>query len=155
MKKLFYLLLIATISVSCASQTKKEIEAEKNSMPQIKTRAEMISKMNEVLEHAKGITPEQKEKFANIHADVLVKNQEIEQDIRKLKVILFEGIMADKYDNKKVFETRKQLEKLYKQRLDLMFDAYSKVSKVLGRNKTDFFSDRINEHVFQEIHFRY
>lgn len=155
MKKIIYLTLIMLISASCASQTKKSIEMEKEAMPTISSNSDMISKMGNILDNAKGITPKQKEKIIAIHERNLEATNQIHQDIRKLKVILFKDVMAKDFNEKKVFQTKKQIEQLYKERVKIMTDSFNEVARLLGKYKTDFFNDRVNEHVFQEMHLRY
>lgn len=148
MKKLLSAMALVSLLASCAGQTQREIQKEKSQMTNVNSREEMMVRMRKVLSHGKGITEKQKEQFMSMHDEVWSQTYEINQDIRKLKIMLFKELVNPKYNDQKVHEVKRQVQKLYNKKLNIMIGAFEKVTKMLGKDQRRF----LHDHMFEEVH---
>lgn len=133
-----HLIVIIALSIltSCASSTKEQIKEDKMSVGSI-DRSEMVSRMRESIEKIPGITKDQTERILNLHADIFHESEEINRKIYQDKVVLFKYLAENK--NKEMELVKKDIQKLYAQKLDLMLNAFGKVKKILGKDTHKMF----------------
>lgn len=148
MKKLI-IIISALLLVSCATSTQKEIERESRQMPVIHGKTDMMNKMHQAINHSK-LSFEQKKGFSKIHHRVFKQSARLNSDIRKMKVLLFRSLTSDNYNESKVYRLKKQVKKLYEEKIDVMFDAFEEVQEVLGKEGLHFLSNKKVE----EIHLK-
>ena len=140
MKKLILFCLL-TLFVSCASNTEKEVQEEKVQEKSHMSKGQMHDRILKILESSKKLTPKQKEDFMNLHAGVMHDVRGINNEIRRLKVVLFKTLSTGKYKRKKIEIIKKQIIKQYNSRLNLMFDSLYKTQKILGVGSGDFYQN--------------
>jgi hypothetical protein len=140
MKKLI-LLFSLTLLVSCASNTEQEVQKEKMQEKSHMSKGQMHERILKILETSKKLTPKQKEDFMDLHAGVMHDVRGINNEIRRLKVVLFKNLSTGEYKRKKIESIKKQIIKQYNRRLNLMFDSLYKTQKILGVGSADFYQN--------------
>ena len=150
MKSILMAIMMAMVLGGCASTVKKEIEMDKSHVSGVSHREEMIAKTRDILDQTPNLTEKQKDRFIALHQGVSEKAIKYAQEIRKLKVVLFNELTAKKYQPRKINELGRQIRKLSNKRLDLMFDALSKAQKILGKE-----AKMIYEEEWFRTHYRF
>ncbi|MBT3981137.1 MAG: hypothetical protein HOE90_07270 [Bacteriovoracaceae bacterium] len=139
MKRLFGFFLIMAFAFSCSSTTNKEIESEKESIKGVVSRAEMIDRTRSILENSTNLTKSQRESFLDLHASIMKDVSKINVDIRKSKVVLFNAMVGEKFNQAKVDSLTKSIKKLYDKKLDLMIVGMAKGKEIIGVSSVDLF----------------
>lgn len=130
--KTLLLALVLAFSFGCATGVKKEISHDKEQMSSVQSREMMVEKMRTALEQSDKLTDSQKDQFIQLHDKTMMKTMAINEDIAKLKVILFKEFAGEKYNGRKVSELTRQIKKLHNQKMDVMLGALGKAKKILG-----------------------
>ena len=147
--KVLVLLLVAALSFGCASGVKKEIAHEKDSMSSMQSREVMVEKMRSILDKSENLSEKQKDQFIDLHGEIIGKNQSLNEDISKLKVILFKELAANKYNARKVNELGRQIKKLHNKKMDNMLGALSKAKKILGVEVKSLYGEEWFQHHYK------
>ncbi|MBT3982849.1 MAG: periplasmic heavy metal sensor [Bacteriovoracaceae bacterium] len=132
MNKLFGVFLIMVFVFACSSTVKEEIEEEKKSVMGVDNREQMISRTRDILEKSENLTKEQREKFLELHSEIMKDVAEINQEIRKSKVVLFKAIVAKDYNQDKAEVLTKSIKKLFRKKLELMITGMGEAKEILG-----------------------
>lgn len=140
MKKLIILCSLAFL-VSCASNTEQQIQHEKVQEKSHMSKKDMHERILKILDSSKKLSPKQREDFMDLHSGVMHDVREINNEIRRLKVVLFKSLSTGKYKRKKIETIKKQIIKQYNRRLNLMFDSLYKTQKILGVGSRDFYQN--------------
>jgi len=132
---LLCLVLLAGTFTSCAtSRTKNQVNEDRSRMSPMISKEEMVARISQQLDRIPNLTKKQREEIHDIHADVLTKSWDINHKIRQNKILLFKYLGADKYSDRKVNFVKKEVEKLYNQKLKLMIASFNKLKKILGKD---------------------
>lgn len=102
----------------------------------------MREKMQRAFDESSKLNEKQKDQFTELHVVTVEKMCNINKDIQKLKVILIENLVNEKYNAKKVNQIAKQIKGLNNQKMDLMFGNLDKARDILGVHAKEFFMDR-------------
>ena len=133
MKALVMYVLMMIFFVGCAnSQMKKEIKEDKNMVGEIDTRGQMNDRVYQMLHKSDKLTIEQKNKFMKLHSSIIRDVANINNKIRKEKVVLFKSIISEDYNDRKVRVLKKSIKKLHQQKFDLMMDALDQTKDIIG-----------------------
>ncbi len=135
MKNYLLTLIALTLLASCASATKKEIEQEKKQYSNIQTREQMVDNAKTMLEESTELTEAEKDKLANLFAEVSQQSAQLNAEISQSKTVLFHEVTSKSYDEKKTIILKNSIKKLYDKKIDLMMDAFKKSQKILGIKK--------------------
>lgn len=127
--------------VSCATDPAKEVYHEKMQQKSHMSKEQMNDKILSVLGSSKNLTKKQREDFLSLHSSVMQEVVEINNDIRRLKVVLFKSISKGDYERRKIESIKKQIITNYNRKLNLMFDALYKTQKILGVGSSDFYQN--------------
>lgn len=139
--KSLILIGISLLLVSCASNTEKEIYEEKTHEQSNMSKSDMNEKILNILDSSKSLSPKQREEFLNLHAGVMHEVKSINNEIRRLKVVLFRSLSTGDYKRIKIETIKKQIIVQYNKRLNLMFDSLYKTQKILGVGSRDFYQN--------------
>lgn len=143
MKNIILIIALMTVA-ACSSTTKKEIALEKSRV-EIEcgnANAEMREKMQRAFDESSKLNEKQKDQFTELHVVTAEKMCNINKDIQKLKVVLIENLVNEKYSAKKINQIAKQIKGLNNQKMDLMFGNLDKARDILGVHAKEFFMDR-------------
>lgn len=102
---------------------------------------DMNERMTKILDSAKSLSPKQKEEFLDLHSKIMFDVRTINNEIRRLKIVLFKSLAEGDYKRRKIDTIKKQIVKQYNKRLNLMFDALYKIQKILGVGSRDFYQN--------------
>jgi uncharacterized protein HemX len=148
MQKILLVLILATSLVSCASHKKKQIEQEKAQVGSVSSNADMARKTREMLDKSDKLTQQQKDDFMRLHDKVIADVQGINEELRKTKIVMFDNLLNDKYDVKKMELLQSSIRKLMNQKMDVMTRAMVEGKKILGVNTRDVYKE-----TFLSIHY--
>ena len=140
MKKLMVLCGLVFL-VSCASNTKQQVQEEKMQVRGHMSKQEMNDRMIKILDSSKKLSEKQREDFLALHSSVMQDVRTINDEIRRLKIVLFKNLAEGDYKRKKIDTIKKQIVVQYNKRLNLMFDALYKIQKILGVGSRDFYQN--------------
>lgn len=137
------LLILCTLSflVSCASNTKEQVHHEKMQERSHMSKKEMNDRMLKILDSSTKLSEKQREDFLALHSGVMQDVRVINNEIRRLKVVLFRNLAKGDYKRRKIDTIKKQIVVQYNKRLNLMFDALYKIQKILGVGSRDFYQN--------------
>ncbi|MDP7319478.1 MAG: hypothetical protein QF441_02670 [Bacteriovoracaceae bacterium] len=131
--KILTLFCIFTL-VACSS-AKKEVAKEKANVPSMESRDEMINKTRDLIESSDKLTQKQKKDFMQLHTSVMIEVGKINQETRKLKMVLFKHLLEqDSYKPAKVKVIKNQLKKLNDKKFQIMIDSLKQAKEILGVN---------------------
>jgi len=126
---------------SCASGSNGQIEEEKKYVQKNMSKKEMNNKMIKILESSKRLTEKQKEDFLALHSNVKQDVMVVNDELRRLKIVLFKSLAKGDYERKKIDLIKKKIVKQYNKRLNIMFDALYQFQKILGVGSGDFYQN--------------
>lgn len=144
MKKLIYLSL-ALAFISCTTQSvKKSVHQEAKSEKASPSIAHTMRHNQETIQNSKALTDEQKTELLNLQRETYGKVHKHIADMTKLKKVLFNSFSKGKYSEQKVNYIAKEINKINKKKMDLMFASLKKAKKILNGVE----DDEINQAVF-------
>ncbi|MCO4792356.1 MAG: hypothetical protein KC493_01495 [Bacteriovoracaceae bacterium] len=139
--KLILIIGLMGLLTSCASSSDRQIEEEKTHVRKNMSKKEMSDKMIKILESSKRLTKKQKEDFLVLHSNVKQDVTVVNDELRRLKIVLFQTLAKGEYKRKKIDLIKKKIVKQYNKRLNIMFDALYKFQKILGVGSGDFYQN--------------
>mgnify|MGYP000247632341 CR=1 FL=1 len=140
MKKLLGFLMILTLVASCASSTKKEIEADKKEIGYVNSEKALLKKAKQMLEGSK-LSQEKKDKFYAIVAEHKKEIDSIGKEIQQHRLLLVKAITAEKFSHKKFNKIQKQLKKLVDKRFKTYMEQYMEAKEVIGAELKNVYDD--------------
>lgn len=148
MKKLYSLILVSQMAIfGCSSNQAKQVELEKRDVKNVHTKDDMISRTREILEKS-GLNPDQKEKFLELHGQMIIKINQMNEEFNKLKILLFKEMTKNKRNTVKINEITRQVKKIHNDKLKIMLSSLDKVDKILGdKARSIYQEDWFLEHV--------
>ncbi len=153
MKTVLIILMTLSFVVGCSStSTQEQIAREKEVTESMPTRSVMSQRVKSILRNSPNLNEDQRDKFLMLHSDVMSEVAIINDELRKSKVVMFNNMVADEYDAKKIRILRKSIVKLNKKKLNVMFDAMDESKKILGLEAKNIYRDAFNPEAFD--HFR-
>jgi hypothetical protein len=131
MKILWVILLLGFIT-SCANPVKKQVQIEKDQVTLTAKQKTILDRAHKDILDSPDIDPEVKDDFIALQYETYTKVQELNLELRKLKVVFFNSITKENHDQKKSNELIRQMKKLHGKKLDLMVDAFYQAKNILG-----------------------
>lgn len=133
-----YLIILSLLLASCAGpKIKKEIEQEKSQVTSKQMEMTSNNVFTKAVLNSKTLTQEQKNKLLEIQKKVDTRTAEIDEEIKKLKVLLYENLAKKDGSDKKMNILVRQLKKLYYERVDIMSNAFYDIKTIIGRNSME------------------
>ena len=148
MKSLKDLLLISILSVAlieCSDLQKKELEVEKKKL-EIEVNEDISTRINKMIKDAKWPTEETKSKLLALKANTQNKVENINIQLKKAKILLVQNLIANDSTTEKLRLLKKEIRKLYKKKVDLMFEALEVAMTIVGKGKRDTQFDSMFHH---------
>lgn len=143
------LLVLVFTLVGCSSyQKRSQINQEKSMTQAPVTTDEMVERMRDILDKSPNLSNKQKDSFIMLHGKVIGKTYELNNEIRKAKIVLIKHLASEKYDPIKVGMLQRDIKKMYNKKISIMMDAMADARKILG---TEF--KMLNDHITDSIHF--
>ena len=141
------LLLLPLLFVSCSGNQTKQIEIEKREVRDVHTKDDMVNRTREILEKS-GLSADQKEKFLELHGQMIIKMNQMNEEFNKLKILLFKEMTKKKRNRSKINEITRQIKKLHNDKLTIMLSSLDKVDKILGNKRSSIYQeDWFLEHI--------
>jgi hypothetical protein len=125
-------ILVPILMISCASNIKKEIKKEKNAVVLSKKDKSILDRAHRDILDSPNLDPETKDDFAALQYETYARIQEVNDELKKLKVVFFKTLSQKEYDERKTNELIKQMKKLHGSKLDIMVDAFYQAKNILG-----------------------
>lgn len=138
--KIISSLLMLTLLYSCAT-TQKDIGHELKNAPAVRSRDEMINSMRKIFANSKNLTSKQKEEFFELHATVIDEVSDLNNLIRKQKIMLIKEISSTKYSVRRINALKDMLRSSYNAKLSIMFAALSQSREILGVKLKGYMND--------------
>lgn len=119
--------------LACANQQlEKEINDRSAAQPVRTMHGEVATKGFDAIENSPSLSTEQKQRLLILQKRVMSETFDIQNEISKLKGVLFDSISKSPYDPKIVGALKRRLTILNNQKLDKMFSALNEVEKIVG-----------------------
>lgn len=129
----FLIISVALLLGACAqTQVAKEVDArvaQENPRP---SHGPLAARGMDLIMNSKTLSAEQKEKFMNLHRDVMRDTFAIQDEISKHKQVLFETLVEVPFNPARVNEVKKRLINLNEKKMQKMFSALDTAQKILG-----------------------
>jgi Spy/CpxP family protein refolding chaperone len=132
--------MILTLAASCASGTKKEIEADKKAIGTVATEKELVKKAKEILKDSK-LSQEKKDKFYAIAKKYRSELESLTKQIKQHRLLLVKTISSDKFSHKKFNKVQKELKSLVNKRFDVYINQYMDAKEVIGAEMQNVYDD--------------
>lgn len=140
MKKILSLFLILAFATSCASSTKRELEAEKQAIGEVRTEAEVIAKATSIFEKS-SLSKDKKEAFVKIYKKHRKELEVITRKIKKHRVLLVKTMTSKKFSHKKFNRVKKHLKQLVDERFEVYINQFVEAKKVIGVDMKNVYDD--------------
>ena len=137
---LFISLLLLTLS-SCSS-TKKEIALEKAKTPEVQDRDDLHSRARKIVLSSKALSTDQKRKFLKISSEARTEIDQLNSEIRKVKILMFKSLADDDYSEHKLVALKRDLKSLEDKKFNVVVNALDSVKSILGVNFKEVFKER-------------
>jgi Spy/CpxP family protein refolding chaperone len=135
--KLTFLAIGLLALAGCASTAEKNVNAEVKQQEGIHTTAQAATTGRMEIMASDKLTKEQKDKFMELMGKTQAKTVSLREESAKLKAALFEQLTQAKYDHKEISVYKSKIQKVEKQKMDLMFNSLDEVRKILGASAKD------------------
>lgn len=142
-------LLLPILLLGCSSQSKMEsmpmkpMHCEDNSSGAM-AQAAMAGRMD--IMTSSGLTEDQKSQFMQVMNDTHEKVRKIKQKEGEIKAGLFRSLAEGVYDKHLVKTSKAELQKLEKEKMNLMYSSLDRVKLILGDNK------KLDPEIFRGFH---
>lgn len=138
MKKICFAILILspfTLMQGCASiHTEKKLESKLSLRTEVKTWAELRSRILHLIEAAKGLSEEQKTKLLSLHDMNRTLTEKLSAESIQLRSILVEDLISPQDEYDEVALIKKRIKVLEERRLSLFFDTIEQARLIMGRD---------------------
>lgn len=131
MKKII-LLTITLLLTSCASETKKEIQIEKEEVVLSKSHRSILERAHRDILDSPDLDPETKDDFLALQYETQEKVKEVNTELRKIKVVFFKSLTEKDHNERKSNELIRQMKKLHNKKLDIMIKSFYEAKNILG-----------------------
>ena len=130
--KLFFLLALPLLFAACSStQIEDKVEQEVTEQPARRMHGEVAQKGMSAIENS-SLSTEEKERIQELHSRMSKDTFRIQNEISKLKGVLFETFVTKPYDAKKVNVVKKRLLALNNEKMNNMLNALKEMENILG-----------------------
>lgn len=146
MKKNLVLFLSLLALASCSttgSKEDRELNAKVKSQQSADSPQEIAARAAEAFSAAPGLSADQKMKLHSIYTRVYVESMQIRREIGQSKSLLFMYLANPDYKASEMNRLKKKIMNLDQKRLNIMFEAFDDVQKIVGRGVE---TDKIYQH---------
>lgn len=139
MKQIFQIIFSLICSLTVISCTQKPVASEKEvahdvaNEPTRQFHGGVARKGYEIITNSKSLTEEQRQKFFKLHSRMVRETFAIQDEMSKLKVVLFDTVMTKPLDNQKIEVIKKRLIELNNKKMNNMLGALDEVKDILGQ----------------------
>lgn len=141
--------MIIAVAITIFSMTSLAQQATQQTIQPDAKPTDIATIAHNAFANAPGLTEAQKIKLTEIMKDTFTQSQKLKMTMAQYKVDLFDALTNPTKTDKDVNLIKKQIVKLDKQRLDVMFKSLDQVQKIIGKNpKTGEYMKKIMyEHI--------
>lgn len=130
-KKVVLVSLFLTL-LGCSS-TDKEIRHDLRGLSDHQySREEMIDHMRDVIDRNPNLTEKQKSDFLDLHVNVMQEVSTVNQNVRKLKILLFQEMSKENYSQRRLDSLVSRVKKQHELKLQVMLRAFKEAKEILG-----------------------
>jgi len=150
MKSLYSILLVALLTMSCAShEDAKDSVKEDVSKTTVTDPQTLDDTINETIRSSQSLTDAQKQDLENIFAANKKKATELGEESYKYRAVLVHELLSGKINKKKVGILKKDIKKIEDLRIKNTFDTIDKISAIVfSKPDAEKFESLIIERVF-------
>ena len=128
----YFFVLLFFLSACARVEVEKKVDQEAAMQPARSMHGGVASKGFAAIFRSSKLTQEQKEKFMDLHKRMVKDTFSIQDEISRLKGVLFETVTEVPYDAAKVNVLKKKLIQLNNAKMDKMLDALEDVKRIVG-----------------------
>jgi hypothetical protein len=130
--------VLALPAIGCAtSKTKKALDNKLSQEAQVQSPKVLQEEASSLVDKNPNLTTEQKTKLHDLREQTRQQMDEIQRDSLKLRAVLIQDVLAQKYNPVEVDLIKRRMAKLDSKRTSVIFDAVDKTNRILGRNLVD------------------
>lgn len=129
---LFLGTILAGLSGCATSALEKQVDKEAAAEPPRAMHGELAGKGMDAFRNSPALTETQRRKLSDLHARMMNDTFRIQEEISRLKGVLFDTIVTTPYNAAKAETIKDKLIKLNDKRMTNMFDALTEAEKILG-----------------------
>lgn len=143
----FLLILISVLSLASCATTESKDDRDLNVKVKAQQAADnpqdIAARAAEAFSAAPGLSADQKMRLHAIYTRVYVESMQIRREIGKSKSLLFMNLANPDYKASEMTRLKKKIINLDQKRLNIMFEAFDEVQKIVGRGTEN---DKIYQH---------
>ncbi|HAZ13594.1 MAG: hypothetical protein A2X86_13765 [Bdellovibrionales bacterium GWA2_49_15] len=132
LKDLFLISVLSIVLMECTNVQKQELEADKAKI-EVSAEEDISIRIDTMIKEAKWPTEEQKTRLFGLKEKTKNKIVEINIKLKKAKIVLVQHLVVKDSTNEKLRLLKKDIKKLYNQKVDVMLDAIEEARKILGK----------------------
>jgi len=140
MKKIMSLFFVLALVTSCATSTKKELDAERNAIGNVRSEADVLATAKEILAKSE-LSQDKKDQFVEIYKNHRQQLINISIKIKKQRILLLKTMSKKRFNNTKFNIAKKQLKRLVNKRFDIYIHQYKEAQKVIGLELENIFEE--------------
>jgi hypothetical protein len=140
----FSIAVIVLFLQGCAhSQMDQQLDQKLAAEPNVATISDLRKEDAAAIRDSKSLTAEQKQKLLDLHHTTHVKSDELREQSFKLRALLIQDLIKENYNGDEVHAIKDRLEKVEKQRLNLVFAAVDQANLILGHESRTSDNERV------------
>ncbi len=129
---IFLIAIVSATFMKCSNAQKKELAVEEAKL-QVDADEDISARIDKMIKDADWPTEEQKNKLLDLKSTTKNKVQDINLKLKKAKILLVQNLIIKSSTNEKLRLLKKEIKKLYKQKVDIMLDAVEVARNILGK----------------------
>jgi PBP1b-binding outer membrane lipoprotein LpoB len=145
----FALLFVVALLPGCAhsalSSKDKRLDEKLAAETSIKTRADVSQAAKAHIDHAQGLTPDQRSRLLALHSATKQKMDDISIRSLRLRAVLLQDLMSEENSADEVELIKSRFRDVEAERTATLFDAAEQASHILGKEASR------NRHVFTDL----
>jgi hypothetical protein len=140
---------IAVLSGCASGRVQRQLEDKLAHEAKVTSRQELSDQFGQLLNKMQGISPEQREHLMRLKESVWTQSNQIQERSIQIRSLLVKRIMSASYDQVEVRILKIKLKEAEHQRIQLLFDAVSRVNVILGHWQSR--KDRAGEEFYNQM----
>ena len=139
MKYLFMVPIIFSL-FACAHQAKSvdaSVNEKMQAEPKVAFGGGVAAETRRLIEEAPNLSAQEKASLASLHTRMAGEMRQINEDMGKLKVLLFKSVLMSKPNNKELRNIKNRILSLDRKKTNQMLTALEEVREILGQKVLD------------------
>ncbi len=142
--KVLFITIALSLLASCASQTKKEVQAEV-SQETAKDKQSLGQTIHDQIANSKSLSEDQKSKLVALLTKNKATAEKLSEESYQSRAVLIKELLSPNMSSKKVSIIKSSIKKIEAAKVKNTFDTAEAIAKIVGKNSEH--SDAFAEHL--------